>query len=380
VTAIPKQVPLERDLAGFEEELRALKAEVVASLGPEDLEHLQKLERWGRWSTLAGYATAWTLPNPITMALLSTGSMAQWTILAHHVLHKGMDQVPGAPERLTSKGFAKGLRRWIDWPDWIVPDAWSHEHNVLHHAYTNEVADPDLVEVNLRALRAAKVPKLAKHLAVAWFALTWKLSYYAPNTLQVLGRKRDRTTKDIRSDGRGDASLLDGFDPRNPEGRALWLRSILPYGLGRFVAVPALFAPLGPWAVFSVLVNSVGAELLTNLHTFAIITPNHAGDDLERFDGPPTGKGEWFARQVKSSANFTTGGDLNDFLHGFLNYQIEHHLFPDLPPRQYQRIQPRVKAICEKYGVPYVQEPLWKRVQQLWGVAVGDRTMRAGVT
>jgi fatty acid desaturase len=109
-------------------------------------------------------------------------------------------------------------------------------------------------------------------------------------------------------------------------------------------------------------------------HTFAIITPNHAGDDLERFDGPPKGKGEWFVRQVRSSANFTTGGDVNDFLHGFLNYQIEHHLFPDLPPRQYQRIQPRVKAICEKYGVPYVQEPLWKRVRQLWGVAVGDRS------
>lgn len=379
MTAVPIPVPplLEPDLEGFERELRELKAEVMASLGPEDLAHLQKLERWGRWSTALGYATAWTLPNPVTMALLSTGSMAQWTIIAHHVLHKGMDHVPGTPERLTSKGFARGWRRWLDWPDWLVPEAWHHEHNVLHHAYTNEPADPDLVELNLQTLRESKVPKVFKHLAVAWFALTWKLTYYAPNTLQVLGRKRGRASGDIRSDARGAESLLDGFDPRNAEGRALWLQSILPYGLGRFVAVPALFAPLGPWAVFSVFVNSVGAELLTNLHTFAIITPNHAGDDLERFEGPPKGKGEWFARQVRSSANFTTGGDVNDFLHGFLNYQIEHHLFPDLPPRQYQRLAPRVKALCEKYGVPYVQEPLWKRVRQLWGVAVGDRTMKS---
>lgn len=107
MTAVPRDVPPLLDLEGFERELRELKAEVVASLGPEDLAHLQKLERWGRWSTLAGYATAWTLPNPVTMALLSTGSMAQWTIIAHHVLHKGMDQVPGTPERLTSKGFAR---------------------------------------------------------------------------------------------------------------------------------------------------------------------------------------------------------------------------------------------------------------------------------
>ena len=87
------------EVEGFERELRELKAEVMASLGPEDLAHLQKLERWGRWSTALGYATAWTMPNPVTMALLSTGSMAQWTIIAHHVLHKGMDHVPGTPIR-----------------------------------------------------------------------------------------------------------------------------------------------------------------------------------------------------------------------------------------------------------------------------------------
>jgi fatty acid desaturase len=74
--------------------------------------------------------------------------------------------------------------------------------------------------------------------------------------------------------------------------------------------------------------------------------------------------------------NFRTGGDLNDFLHGFLNYQIEHHLFPDLPPRQYQRLAPKVKAVCEKHGVPYVQQGVFSRVRQLVGVMVGTRSMR----
>ena len=41
------------------------------------------------------------------------------------------------------------------------------------------------------------------------------------------------------------------------------------------------------------------------------------------------------------------GGDVNDFLHGWLNYQIEHHLFPDLPPLRYRQLQPKVKARCE---------------------------------
>ena len=85
-------------------------------------------------------------------------------------------------------------------------------------------------------------------------------------------------------------------------------------------------------------------------------------------------------RQILSSVNFSTGGDLRDFLHGFLNYQIEHHLWPDLPPSAYQRVQPLVKAACAKHGVPYVQEPLVKRVAQLLGIVVGTKRMQRSAT
>ena len=59
--------------------------------------------------------------------------------------------------------------------------------------------------------------------------------------------------------------------------------------------------------------------------------------------------------QVISSANFRTGGDNNDFMHGWLNYQVEHHMWPQLSALSYQKAQPEVAAICAKYGVPYVQ-------------------------
>jgi hypothetical protein len=49
-------------------------------------------------------------------------------------------------------------------------------------------------------------------------------------------------------------------------------------------------------------------------------------------------------------------GNANDFMHGWLNYQIEHHMFPDLSMLSYQKAAPIVRAACEKYGVPYVQE------------------------
>ncbi|MFO0003392.1 MAG: fatty acid desaturase, partial [bacterium] len=97
------------------------------------------------------------------------------------------------------------------------------------------------------------------------------------------------------------------------------------------------------------------------MHSFLVIVPNHAGDDLYRFTTPSRGRRDFYVRQILGSANFRTGGDVNDFLHGFLNYQIEHHLWPDLPMRAYQRAQPEVKALCAAHGVPYVQQSVWRR-------------------
>ncbi len=357
--------------------MRALKEEVLASLGPEDLAHLKKLERWGRAAALLGYALAW-FPNPLAPLLISLGATGRWTCVTHHVLHKGMDRVPGTPARLTSLGFARGWRRFLDWFDWIHPGAWSHEHNVLHHAYTNEAADPDLVQDNVGFMRNSTLPRWLKLVGVFFSACTWKFTYYVPNTMQILQRKRRRKQaqgNDVRADARGPESTFAAFDLRTADGREVWWRCLLPYAFGRFVVMPALFLPLGPSAAFWVLVSSLIAEVLTNLHSYAVVVPNHAGDDLYRFAAPPKHRHEWFARQVVASVNFRTGGDVNDFLHGFLNYQIEHHLFPDLPPRQYQRIAPRVKAACAQYGIPYVQQPLPKRLGKLFAVMVGDASM-----
>jgi fatty acid desaturase len=157
---------------------------------------------------------------------------------------------------------------------------------------------------------------------------------------------------------------------------ALWTRCMLPYAGVQFGLVPLLFLPLGPAAASNVLINSLLAEWFTNLHSFLIITTNHAGEDMYAFDEPVRqGKGEFYFRQVVGSTNFRTGGDLNDFLHGFLNYQIEHHVFPDMSMLQYQRLQPQVRALCEKYGVPYVQESVFTRLRKTLAVMLGDADM-----
>ncbi|MFN7697623.1 MAG: fatty acid desaturase family protein [Deltaproteobacteria bacterium] len=384
--AVPSSPTSTIDLQAFAKDIDALRAELVSQLGPADLAHFRKMERWGRAATALGYATAWIAPNPLSVAALALGSSARWTIVMHHVSHRGMDQVPGVPERLTSKRFARGglRRRVLDWLDWVEPEAWSLEHNVLHHYRTGELADPDLVEHHMHRVREADWPMPVKLAVVAFFSLTWRYTYYAPNTFQVLAATKRRGDARMSAEKVGEAEPIEtrmfgAFDPRTEEGRA-FLKSIAPYVAGRFVVGPLAFLPLGPGAVASVAANTVMAEAVSNLHTFCLITPNHTGDDMFRFEERPVGRAELYARQVMGSADFTGGSDVADFLQGFLNYQIEHHHFPALPPKKLQEAQPRVEALCKKHGVPYVREPIGRRVKQLVDVMVGRRSMRRART
>jgi fatty acid desaturase len=378
---------------GFRDAIDALRQETEASLSYADYAHWNKMRRWGIAATAAGYSTAWLGPNLFSAAAIALGNTTKWAVVAHHASHKGLDAIEGVPARHHSKRFAKGARRFIDWLDWMVPEAWHLEHNVLHHFYTGEATDPDLVEENAQLIRDAKLPRALKYAAVGFYAATWKYTYYAPNTFRILYRTRLQRlqreadvarSEDLRSEARDASSrpsadaftYLSLFDVRKPEGRAFWSECILPYGLARFVALPLAYAPLGPWAVFSVWSNSILAECMANIHSFVIIGPNHAGSDVYRFDPPKQRQAGFYARQVMGSVNYTTGGDVRDFLHGFLNYQIEHHLFPNLPPRAYQRIAPKVKAICKAHGIPYLQEPVLRRFRKMVEIMVGATSMR----
>ena len=360
------------DVAGFCAAIERLKADTYRQIGPADFAHLRRIERVGRLATLGGYATAWIIPNPATAVLLSLGQFTRW-LLAHHILHRGYDRVPGIPARYTSRGFARGWRRFVDWFDWLLPDAWDHEHNVLHHYHTGEDADPDVAERHLEFLRRLRAPRWLKVAVIAVVACTWKIIYYAPNSLRVLdpeSRKRLRHAEIV--------SLTVGsvIDIRRPAVRRLWLSCYLPYAACHFGLVPLLFLPLGPAAVWCVLVNKLLAEALTNAHAFLVIAPNHTADDLYRFAFHYDRKEEFYATQVLGSANYRCGGEVVDYLSIWLNYQIEHHLIPDLPMRQYTRIQPEVKRLCAEHGIPYRQESVFRRFGRMLDVAVGKTSMR----
>jgi len=368
------------DKEQLEKDIDAIK-ETMDPVGEEDFQHLLKLERWGRMFTFSGYGLIALLslvelftgglsgfvfwPIAVVAALLiSTGNVARWADVTHPILHGAYDKVPNIPEKYTKKVFAKGARRYIDWLDWIKPEAWAYEHNIMHHYHLGETDDPDNVERNLQWLIQSKTPMFLRYVIVYAFAGMWKYLYYAPNTLRILENKKRRDQDKLE---------LSDFelDPRTKNGLELWMEYLLPYGIIKFIVFPLLFLPLGLEAVFNAFIIILIAEFFANLHSFLVIVPNHSAEDIYMFNEPHKSTGEFYLRQIMGSVNYNTGSDFKDFAHGFLNYQIEHHLFPNMPHSYYQKMQPIVKEICKKHNLEYRQESVFKRALMTIDLMVG---------
>jgi len=352
---------LEIDWQGFMQELETLRQQIDAELGPQDLAHLYKIESWGHLATLVGLLSAGLGPNPLSMAGLSLGRTTRW-LLMHHIGHRGYDRIPAVPKRYTSKFFGRGWRRWLDWADWMSPESWKYEHNVLHHTHTGQISDPDLLERNTEKIRSSGWPQPLRTALMLALGTVWKPVYYAPSNLHAL---HDKVPKGEAGEYQLDAESI----------KELIFDGYLPYVLLQFVLLPALFLPAGPWAAHSALLNSLGAELLANFHTFLVVGPNHSGDDIWRFKHKPQNRAERLMHQILGSVNYHTGHDLLDYLQFWLNYQIEHHIWPDLPMLKYQQVQPQVQALCEKYGVPYLQAGVWERFGKMLDVTTGKTSM-----
>jgi hypothetical protein len=206
--------------------------------------------------------------------------------------------------------------------------------------------------------------------------------------METRGLKKDPIWAHLGTNPATTLEIIDGALFKGRFNMVLDLTRILaPFFTLMFVVIPGFwYLVLGYDAGYNALITMVVGELLTNIHSFCIIAPNHAGDDIYKFDSSVVAKGdEFLLRACIGSTNFHTGSDFGepgslpsdmvDYFHGWLNYQIEHHMFPDMSMLQYQKAAPRIRAICKKHGVPYVQQPVWNRVVKLAKIMGGDADM-----
>lgn len=383
----------ELDHEAFRADIADLGAKLASNQGPADVAHLNKIILWSRACSWIGGLTMWMMINPISIFLLSLGTVTRWTIVGHHICHGGFDKCSKGKFNRFKFGVGSLYRRAIDWLDWMLVEAWNMEHNQLHHYHLGEIDDPDLVEVNMEMLRGLPIPLVLKYIAVAWMASTWKWWYYAPNTYKQLkvnkNRRQGKTVDDEVATAVCTVSLdfiLNGHVLFSAT--EFFVKVLGPYFVQRFIAVPLPFLLLdlvvdsyypghGYTFAWNAGISLILAEILTNIHSFIIVATNHAGDDLYRFDVPVKPRSAtFFLRQVISSANFSCGTDITDFMHGWLNYQIEHHMWPDLSMLSYQRSQPLVQEICRKHNIPYIKHNVFWRLKKLTDIMVGTADMR----
>jgi fatty acid desaturase len=101
------------------------------------------------------------------------------------------------------------------------------------------------------------------------------------------------------------------------------------------------------------------ANVVRNVWAYAIIFCGHFPDQTYTFTKEETEdetRGGFYVRQLLGAANIE-GSPLFHVISGNLGYQVEHHLYPDMPSTRYAEIAPRVKDICERYDLPYNTGP-----------------------
>ena len=109
---------------------------------------------------------------------------------------------------------------------------------------------------------------------------------------------------------------------------------------------------------------NIVANLIRNVWSYAIIFCGHFPDQTYTFTQEETTdetRGGWYVRQLTGAANID-GGPLFHVISGNLGYQVEHHLYPDMPSTRYGEIAPKVREICERYDLPYNSGPFHQQL------------------
>ncbi|MDV3125316.1 fatty acid desaturase [Mycobacterium sp. 21AC1] len=328
------------DIEAFGTELDALRTEIEESLGERDAAYIRRTILFQR-----------TLDVAARLTIAGTRSKAGWLVgtaalayaksvenmeIGHNVGHGQWDWMNDPEIHSTT---------W-EW-DMAGPSAqWRYSHNYRHHVFSNVLGvDDDLGFGVLRVTRDQQwepqhlVQPLRNLLLAAVFE--WGIA------LHDFYSERDRADTE---DGKRAAKAAF----HSKAGRQL---------LKDYVLLPAL--SLRRWR--RTLAANATANLVRNFWAYLVIFCGHFPDGAEKFAPEALkeeSRAEWYLRQMLGAANFKAGPVLG-FSSGNLCYQIEHHLFPDLPSNRLPQISERVSALCDKYNVPYTSGPLTSQYFQV---------------
>ncbi len=327
-------------------ELDKIREEGEASRGADDAAYINKMIKVQRGLATAGRLTLMLTPHSrktripgavAGAALLGVAKILENMEIGHNVMHGQWDWM-NDPEIHSSN--------W-EWDTAQPAEQWKHSHNYIHHQFTNVLGyDNDIGYGILRMAREQKwnPANLGQPVYNALLAtlFQWGVALHDLDVERI--RKREKDPQEMKRQ----------------------LRQILRKGrnqiLKDYIVYPALSGP--QWR--TTITANATANLTRNLWAYTIIFCGHFPDGAMHFteeEIEDETRAEWYLRQILGAANFE-GGPLLHILSGNLGFQIEHHLFPDLPSNRYADISVRVKELCAQYDIPYTIGPLHKQYGQ----------------
>jgi len=346
----------ESDVEAFGREVDAIRSQIEDSLGSRDRDYIRRtimaqrlLEVAARVVIHRGRTRKSWLLGTATLALAKSIENME---IGHNVGHGQWDWMNDPEIHSTT---------W-EWDMAGVSSQWRYSHNYVHHMFNNIVGMDD--DVGFGVLRVTRDQKWKPdYLLTPLRNLLLAATFEWGIALHGLYASQDRASTD--------------------EGRSAE-RTALVAKIRRQVTKDYLIFPaLGGRRWRRTLGANASANVVRNVWAYLVIFCGHFPDGAEKFDPSVLGdesKADWYLRQMLGSANFDAGRVLA-FLSGHLCYQIEHHLFPDLPSNRLPQIAREVRALCEKYDLPYTTGPLprqyllaWRTIHKL---ALPDRFLTA---
>jgi fatty acid desaturase len=324
-------------------EFDALHEEIFAELGERDAQYIRSVIRAHRQLVIAARAMLMRSDRKALWALgtaaLSLAKILENMEIGHNVMHGQWDWM-NDPDI--------NSRTW-DWDTASPADAWRHSHNYEHHTFTNiRGKDRDLGYDIMRIDPQQKwnpvylFQPLYNLLLMGFFE--WGVAFH------------DLNPEAIHSGEKSRRQLVEELKAIGVKARRQIVKD--------YLAFPALS---GRKRFKRTLAANFTANIIRNVWAHSIIFCGHFPDQTYTFSEDEVAdesRGGWYVRQLLGAANID-GGPLFHLLSGNLSFQVEHHLFPDMPSSRYAQVAPRVKEICERHDLPYNTGPFHR---QLGGV------------
>jgi len=323
----------------FQKELDALRKSIEAKIGKEDIDHIQNMIEMQRYLEVSGRLLIHFSLEPVSWALgvasLSTAHILENMEIGHNVIH-------GQYDFMNDETFNSDY----EWTMTGTTKNWKRAHNHHHHAYTNVIGKDTDYGFGLYRF-SEEVQWKPIHLLQVGINAISALSFEYSVSLYDLDITQYILPKWLRQEEHAELMPVPEL---LQELKEFAIKSTKK-SLKEYAFYPLLAGPLAP----KVLAGNISAQVIRNVWAFSVIYCGHLPDGNVTFteeEMEAETKGQWYLRQILGSSNFT-GSLLTHVMSGHLSHQIEHHLYPDIPAWRYREMGPQVKAICERYGVPY---------------------------